>query len=179
MKLNIPNMISLFRILLIPVFLVVFLGADSQREYYLAALLLLISGISDTLDGMIARRFNMITQLGKVLDPIADKLTLAAVIAGVWIKWPSLGLFCLILVIKELLMLVGGIILFKSKTEVQGAEWFGKLATVLFYVIMIIIVAWPALPIEALTIMLIVLVLFMLFALVRYIIVFFKLRSKQ
>ena len=99
MKLNVPNALTLFRILLIPVYLWRYLTAQSQMDYLTAAGILLLSALSDTMDGYIARRFHQITQLGKILDPAADKLTLAAVIVSLWLTrpnwWPLYTLFIL------------------------------------------------------------------------------------
>ena len=72
---SIPNIMGYFRILLIPVFCYLYITAESEREYLYAAFVVLISSLTDLFDGKIARRFNMITELGKALDPIADKLT--------------------------------------------------------------------------------------------------------
>ena len=90
MKMNVPNALTVLRIVLIPLFLWRFLTAQTQLQFYAAALILGVSALSDTLDGYIARRCNQITQLGKILDPIADKLTLASVVAALWITKPHL-----------------------------------------------------------------------------------------
>ena len=83
---TIPNMISAVRILLIPFFVHAFVTAVRPEDFLLAALILVVSGISDILDGFIARRFHMTSRLGKVIDPAADKLTLFAVVASLWLK---------------------------------------------------------------------------------------------
>ena len=76
---SIPNILSIFRIVLIPVFIVCYLMLPDEMGW-VPALVLVVSGATDVVDGYIARHFNMVTQLGKVLDPLADKLTLAAVV---------------------------------------------------------------------------------------------------
>ena len=158
MKLNVPNALTLFRILLIPVYLWRYLTAQSQMDYLTAAGILLLSALSDTMDGYIARRFHQITQLGKILDPAADKLTLAAVIVSLWLTrpnwWPLYTLFILRL--------------HRKQVKIEGAKWFGKLSTIMFYVIMIIIVAMPQLQDRTILTMLLVLLVFMLFSLLRY-----------
>lgn len=70
---SIPNLMGYFRILLIPIYLIVYIRADSVRDYQIAAGIMVLSFLSDFLDGKIARRFNMVTEFGKILDPIADK----------------------------------------------------------------------------------------------------------
>ena len=166
MKMNVPNALTVLRIVLIPLFLWRFLTAQTQLQFYAAALTLGVSALSDTLDGYIARRCNQITQLGKILDPIADKLTLASVVA--------------VFILKEFLMLVGGLRLHRKRVTIEGAKWFGKLATVMFYVIMITIVAFPSLSDGTILAMLLLLLVFMLFSLLRYGVMFWgMLRSAK
>lgn len=175
MKLNIPNTLSLTRILLIPWFLWEFLRAQTQSDFTTAAVILMVSGLTDTVDGAIARKFNMITQLGKILDPLADKLTLASVIAALWIKKPNLWWLCALLILKELLMLIGGLKLHTSKVTIEGSKWFGKLATVMFYIIMVVIVGVPVLSDRVILGLLLCLLLFMLFAFLQYALLFRRL----
>ena len=94
---TIPNLLSLIRILLIPVFVALFF----HDEMIGAALILILSGLTDTLDGYIARHFNMITNLGKVLDPIADKLTQAVVAFCLCVKMPAVIPLFVLLVLKD------------------------------------------------------------------------------
>lgn len=169
---NIPNLLTLFRIALIPLFMWRFLSAETAMQFYAAAGILLLSGFTDTLDGIIARSFGMITKLGQFLDPLADKMTLAAVITALWIQRPELWVLYALLIGKELLMMVGGLLLHRRKVELEGSKWFGKLATVMFYVIMIVIVALPTLADGVIFGMLTLLVAFMLFSLLRYGILF-------
>ena len=136
MKLNVPNALTLFRILLIPVYLWRYLTAQSQMDYLTAAGILLLSALSDTMDGYIARRFHQITQLGKILDPAADKLTLAAVIVSLWLTRPNWWPLYTLFILKEFLMLLGGLRLHRKQVKIEGAKWFGKLSTIMFYVIM-------------------------------------------
>lgn len=141
--LTIPNLLSVIRIILIPVFLVLFL-----KGHYLAAVIVLgISGLTDTFDGKIARKFNQISNLGKLLDPIADKLTqITLAIAyffffhasddallrnASWLFW--------IFVLKEVLMLIGGLILLSHDITPRAAIIYGKVATVAYYVVMILL----------------------------------------
>ena len=86
---TIPNCISLFRIFLVPCFAWVFLTAGLPEDFTLAAVLLVVSAVSDLLDGWIARRFHMTSKLGKILDPAADKLTLFGVFVCMWARYPG------------------------------------------------------------------------------------------
>lgn len=129
---SIPNLLSMFRIVLIVVLVVFFF----LELYIAAALTLLLSGITDILDGWIARKFNMITNLGKALDPFADKLTQFAVLIclvkfNIWILLPF-G----ILVLRDGFMLASGISIFKRTHETFSAKWYGKVATALTYLLM-------------------------------------------
>lgn len=98
-----------------------------------AVVLLTVSGITDTLDGFIARRFHQISNLGKLIDPIADKLTTASVVFVLMLRHSQIGLVLLVLVIKELLMLTGALLLAKQGTRPAEAKLFGKLSTAYLY----------------------------------------------
>ncbi len=172
-NLNIPNMLSVIRILLIPVFIVFYMKADSEHyEYYAyAASALVASGLSDLFDGVIARKFNQITELGKILDPIADKLTQLAVVICVAIKLNNsvLSLALMGFVVKEVLMLAGGFIILRKKIAMQASKWYGKIATAVFYVVMAAIALFESIPTEIAFVMILVALMFMLVAFVGYI----------
>lgn len=150
---HIPNILSCFRIALIP-FLVRHL---LQGETLYAAILIGVSGATDLFDGMLARKFGWVSQLGKVLDPIADKLTQIAVCIVLAYRLRQYWYFFAILLLKEFLMLVICGVLIKKGVRLEGAKIFGKVATTLFYVCMTAIVLFPGMPPE-LTIMLLALV---------------------
>ena len=142
---TIPNLLSVIRILLIPVFAYLFYN----DEKIWAVVILAISGLSDTFDGQIARKFNQISDLGKVLDPVADKLTQIAIAIMLLIDFKSaqnpiinaLGWVFLVFLIKEGIMIVGGLIMLLLNIRPGAAEFWGKAATVVFYVGMVIIIA--------------------------------------
>ena len=137
-KWNVPNGISVVRILLVPGFVALYLLHLDNWAFGV----LLFSGLTDMLDGYIARRFNQITDCGKLLDPVSDKLTQVAVIVCLttrYLELLPLAVFCLI---KEACQAIGGIILLKNKSAVRGSKWFGKLSTVIFYVCMLVLVLW-------------------------------------
>lgn len=123
---TVPNILGYIRLILIPIFAVLYLN-----EYDTGAIIALaISILSDFFDGMIARRFNQITELGKFLDPVADKLTQATIVICLAIKYPLLwGLFA-IEVLKEGFMMVAGAVLLRKKgRKLNGAKWYGKVGT--------------------------------------------------
>lgn len=139
----IPNVLSFFRLILVPVFIVLYIHAGSIQDYRVAGAIVLFSGLTDLLDGLIARKFNQITDLGKILDPIADKITQAAVVFCLMLRFKYMWLIVILFVAKELSMLVWNIILFKDNKRLDGALWYGKVSTAVFYASTIILVAFP------------------------------------
>lgn len=138
---NIPNMLSLIRIGLVPVFM----GLYTHGRVLQAMAVLLLSAATDVLDGAIARRCNMVTDLGKVLDPVADKLIQAAQsIIAAWIPsaWLLLGLH----VLREGCLALVGLHVLHVTGRVYGAKWYGKACTVVLYTVMICLLAFPQLP---------------------------------
>lgn len=133
---TIPNIICLVRILLITPFVNFFLDGN----YKWAALVIILSGLSDCFDGMIARRFNQESELGKILDPLADKLTLLAVGICLCVIEPFFLPVVIILVLKDVLMLIGSSRVVKKGIIVPKSKWYGKLGTVMFYVTVTFIV---------------------------------------
>ena len=131
---SIPNLMGYFRILLIPVFCVLYLNAESQRDFLLAGAVVLLSSLTDLFDGMVARRFNMVTQLGKVLDPVADKLTHAALAICLAVRYPLMWLLITLMVLKEGYMAIMGAIFLKKGRMIDGAMWFGKVCTATLFV---------------------------------------------
>lgn len=123
---TIPNILSIFRLLLLPVIVYTYMN---QKDYVLTGVLLLVSGITDLLDGYIARTFHMISDLGKILDPVADKATQAVVLLCLVTRFRWLVIPFMCIVVKELFMSFIGLIVIKKTGEVHGAVWHGKVAT--------------------------------------------------
>lgn len=141
--LTIPNLISLFRLLLIPVFIFQFVTAQSQRDMYIAAAILAVSALSDLIDGKIARHFHQITRLGVILDPVADKLTHISAAVCLSMKYPLMYFVTLILILKEGYMLIKGVNGIRSGNSLQKAEWFGKACTVVvFCIFLFLMIVW-------------------------------------
>ena len=128
-KWNVPNALSLLRIALVPVFM----GLYFAHMDVWAFVVLLLSGLSDAVDGFIARRFNQITDCGKLLDPISDKLTQVAVVISLATRYLQLWPLAALCFIKETCQAIGGAIMLKRNCEVRGSKWFGKVSTVVFY----------------------------------------------
>lgn len=128
---NIPNLMGYFRILMIPVFLVIYYNADTPTDYYIAFGVLIVSYLTDFFDGKIARRFNMVTEFGKALDPIADKLTQGAMAIAITFRFPAMIWFLILFICKEVYMGIIGLYFMKKKNQVYGARWYGKVCTAL------------------------------------------------
>lgn len=141
--LTVPNLLSLFRIALIPVFV---WSYCAKRDNTLTAILLVLSGATDIVDGLIARTFHMVSDLGKVLDPIADKLTQAAMLACLITRFPLMTIPLAVMIGKELYMAISGCLVIQKTRVVPCADWHGKVATVLLYGMMILHVFWPEIP---------------------------------
>jgi cardiolipin synthase len=142
---GIPNILCYIRFLLIPVFVVLYIKAEYPREYLKAAAVVFVSGITDFLDGFIARKFNMITELGKLIDPLADKLTQASLIFVLVVKIKWMFLLLILFVLMQLFLLVAGIVMLKKGSKLSGAKWFGKVSTTVFYAVMLVLVSIPTL----------------------------------
>ena len=140
---SIPNILGYFRILLLPLIVWRYVTADSIAEFHMAAVIIGISGITDFLDGFIARKFNMITNLGKIVDPVADKLTQAAIVFSLSFRFQWLIPVVVLFVIKEGVMGIMGVILLKKGKMLNGAKWFGKVSTAVLYVVMFILILAP------------------------------------
>lgn len=141
--LAIPNLLSIVRILLIPLFVYIYVNESLPHNYLWAAFVVILSGATDYLDGVIARKFDMITNLGKVLDPFADKLTQWAIIICLVFTWPGMVIVIAIFVVKEITLLICQIILFRNGKVMDGALWYGKVSTFIFYGCALILVAFP------------------------------------
>lgn len=143
---TIPNILSAVRILLIPVYAKLYICAESNADYFIAAGFMALSMLTDALDGIIARKCNMISKLGKVLDPIADKLTQATVLACLTIHFRHSRQFLMLIsifLVKELFMLVMGAIAFSKGKMLNGALMAGKTCTTILFISMAIFVVCP------------------------------------
>ena len=141
--LTIPNLLSLIRILLIPV--IVVLHTQYER-YILATIVIVLSGLTDIADGIIARKCNMMSDFGKFLDPLADKLTQASLVICLTSLYPILFYLVLLMLVKELFLFILSYITFKKTSIVKSAKWFGKVTTLLLYAVLIVLFLFPEIP---------------------------------
>ena len=140
---TIPNILSLFRLILIPVYIYLYLNAQSLADYHLAAAILAVSCLTDAVDGQIARRFNMITAVGKVLDPLADKITQFTLIICLAMRHPVLWSIIGLFVAKELFQFVAGYIIVRHGRILKGAQISGKICTTVLFVSLTLLVLVP------------------------------------
>ena len=136
---TIPNLLSLLRLCMIP--LIIWLYC-TQKNYALTAVVLVLSGLTDMVDGYIARRFNMVTDLGKALDPVADKLTQASVMFCLLSRFRMMLVPLLLLIFKEVCNGVMSLVVIKKTGKVCGADWHGKVCTWLLYAMMFVHIVW-------------------------------------
>ena len=169
---SIPNLMGYFRILLIPLFSWMYCTADSTGDYYAAAVVVGVSGLTDMFDGKIARRFHMITELGKFIDPLADKLTQAALLICLAIRYPLMRAVLVLFVIKEGFMVVMGALLLPRGKKLDGAMWFGKVCTAVLYAVLFLLLLLPGIGIAAADVLIAVCGVFLLFSFLMYIPVF-------
>lgn len=141
--LTIPNLLSLFRLALIPVYVVLYLNATTTKEYFLAGTILAVSCLTDMVDGQIARRFNMISNVGKLLDPFADKATQFTLTLCLSLKYPILNPVLALFLAKEIFQLIAFIINFRRGKALPGSIFAGKICTAVLFVSLIAMVLFP------------------------------------
>lgn len=141
--LTIPNLLSLFRLILIPVYVHIYLHASQPEDYVLAGSILAVSCLTDAVDGKIARKYNMISNLGKLLDPFADKLTQFALTICLSARYPILHPVLALFVIKEAFQLIAVIINLKKGKVLPGALMAGKICTTVLFTSLILLVLFP------------------------------------
>lgn len=162
---TIPNLMSFFRILLVPVIIWSYLGLHNTT---LSIILLAVSALTDVLDGQIARRFHMVSDLGKALDPLADKLTQAATVLCLAFERPLMWILLAICVIREPTMGILGYITFRKTGVVQSARWYGKVSTVVLYGSALALLIFPSMPACLSTALIILCIFCVLSALILY-----------
>ena len=165
---TIPNLLSMFRLVLIPVYVIIYLNADTKEDYLLAAVILAVSCLTDLADGKIARHFNMISNVGKVLDPIADKATQLALIVCLAVHYPLLWIVIGLFVLKEGFQLIAGLVTLRKGRMLDGALMSGKVCTTILFISLIVMVLIPELPQTVVNVIVIVDSIFMLIAFVDY-----------
>lgn len=172
---KLPNILTYIRILLVPVFIYIFMIAKTPIHILMAGGVVVLSALTDLLDGFIARRFNIITDWGKVIDPIADKLMQAAMLFCVFAKatenktvFFSLLIITILFVVKELVTFFVSLFLYKKGKHLDGSIWCGKACTVSIYVVMLLLIIFPDLNTFTRMILLTIAGVFLIIAFVVY-----------
>ena len=165
---TIPNLLSFLRILLIPV--IVYLYCFAKND--IAALIVVVfSSLTDIVDGFIARKYNMITDFGKFIDPVADKSTQIVVLVCLTTKYPWMWIPGVVLFVKEIGSLILRVVVFKETELVEGAKWHGKVATTLVVSAVGLHLLWGAfgeMPVELSVAITVIVTVFMLYSGVLY-----------
>lgn len=166
---KIPNILCYIRFILIPVFIMLYIKANSPQEYLRAATVVFISGATDFFDGFIARHFDMVTEFGKLIDPLADKLTQASLIFVLFVKFKWMFLLLILFVLMQLFLFVAGLVMLKKGKKLNGAKWFGKISTAVFYAVMLVLIAVPTLSITVINLLIMICGVFLLLSFLMYI----------
>lgn len=141
--LTIPNILTISRFFMIPPFVWLYVY---EKNYPAAAVILLLSGLTDVLDGYIARKFNMSSDFGKAVDPIADKLTQVTMLICLMSRFSFMWIPVSLLFVKELILGITSLLAIKKTKEVHGAQWHGKAATCVIYSMILVHVVWYGIP---------------------------------
>ena len=168
---HVPNILTVVRFILIPAIIISILN----EQYITAFIILTISGLTDVLDGYIARKYNFITNFGKLIDPLADKATQVAILTTLAFKEIIPMWLIIIIFVKELVLIAGASFLY-GKELVVSSKWFGKLATVLFYIAIVssLFIRYFNITIAFDMILYYLALLMTIFSLIMYIITYFK-----
>ena len=175
---TIPNLLSLFRLALIPVYVTIYLNATEVYQYYVAGGILAVSCLTDMIDGKIARHFNMISTVGKVLDPLADKVTQLALTLCLSVRYPVLRHVLLLFLTKEIFQLIAALINLRRGKMLPGALLVGKICTTVLFISLILLVLFPDLPAGVVDGIAVLDGAFLLVTFISYILAFFGKHAK-
>ena len=175
---TVPNVLSLFRLALIPLYVSIYLNAKDRMDYYIAAIILAVSCLTDMIDGQIARRFNMISAFGKFLDPLADKLTQFTLMICLCIKHHILIALVILVFCKEVFQLIAAYIHYRKGQMLNGAQISGKICTTVLFISLIVLVMLPDISATAVNWIAAVDAVFLLIAFADYIRLFCSKKTK-
>ena len=175
---TIPNMLSVFRLVLIPVYVDIYMNATEMREFFLAASILAVSCLTDMIDGKVARHFNMTSTLGQILDPIADKLTQFTLTLCLSIKYPVLRFVLALFVVKEGFQCIVGLINLRKGKILPGALMAGKVCTTILFLSLIILVLMPDLNQKVVNAIALIDTAFLCYSFLSYIFAYFGKNTK-
>lgn len=165
---TIPNILTYIRLALIPVIVFVYLNAKSTKDFYTATFIFALCAFTDSLDGYIARHYNQITDIGKIMDPVADKAMQAAIFLCLLSRIEGILPIFIMFAIKEIAMGIACLYLLKTGRKISGAKWYGKICTVVLDAVMVILFAFPSLDLSFVHVLLGICMVFMIFSFVMY-----------
>ena len=175
---TIPNILSLFRLALIPVYVLIYLNAKEPGHYFISAGILAVSCLTDLIDGKIARKFNMISTLGKILDPLADKLTQFTLILCLGVRYQALRYLFALFLIKEGFQTIAGMVNLRKGKMLDGALISGKVCTTVLFSSLIVMGLIPTLETTTVNVIAMIDALFMVIAFLDYIRAYFGKHKK-
>ena len=170
---TIRNLLSLFRLLLIPAYVRIYLRASRESEFLLAGGILAISCLTDLLDGYIARRYNMVSTIGKLLDPAADKLTQLVLILCLAAKHPILYPVLALFLTKELFQIFAVVIHYRQGKALPGALIAGKICTTVLFLSLMSLVLFPKMPNRVVVLLALIDSVFLLISFSRYVLAYY------
>lgn len=172
---SIPNLLCYLRFLLVGWFFYLYM----QGSYFESALVIAIGGITDCLDGQIARRCHMITQLGKILDPLADKAMQLAIAIALTTRYHLMGILLVLFLVKEIFQVVCCLIGLRKHKKLDGAMWFGKVSTAVYYVLTVLLIAFVDMPIWLVNTCICITLFCLAYAFVMYAITFYRMLIEE
>lgn len=175
---TIPNLLSLFRLALIPIYVIIYLRATEPMQYLIAGGILAVSCLTDLIDGKIARHFNMISTVGKILDPVADKATQFSLTLCLSMQYPVLRPVLILFVIKEMFQLIAGFINLRKGKMLPGALMPGKICTTILFVSLILMVLMPNMDSTVVTVIAVIDSAFLIYSFTSYIFAYYGKNKK-
>ena len=175
---TIPNLLSFSRLTLIPVYVAIYRNASCPADYHMAGFILGLSCLTDAADGFIARKYHMTSELGKFLDPLADKLTQITLAICLSMRHPVLLSLVVLLIIKELLQLFGSIFLLSQGVALSSSMMAGKVSTMILFVSLTFLVLFPNIPSETVSFLALADSLCLVYAFVTYLMAFAKAKNR-
>ena len=168
---TIPNILTMVRIILVPIFMVLYIG---KKEYLTAAILIVAANVTDAVDGFVARHFHMVSRLGKALDPVADKLMQAGTMICLVSRFPHMLWLLIVIIVKETVTGITGLYVIKKTGVVKSAVWHGKLTTVFLFVNMVLHLFWEGITPTVSDILIIISLILMLLSFTLYMMRYIK-----
>ena len=175
---TIPNILTLLRLILIPIYVDIYMNATEKNDYFLAASILAVSCLTDMIDGKVARHFHMTSTLGQILDPIADKLTQFTLTLCLSIKYPVLQFVLILFVVKEGFQCLAGLTNLRKGKILPGALMVGKVCTTVLFVSLILLVLLPDLNLNLVNMLAAIDIAFLLLSFINYILAYYGKNTK-